>query len=346
MSGRKKSEVASVLTSFEKSQDEIISKYGKDIENLLNSCRNVEKDLNGKLSEIDNINLRVSRLKEKLNENRKRSKEIRNKITHNPHYCDNEYREANQLKGSNREIEVGFSNLSIQASNLLTTLKSRFKVEVKEFWKSEVTKIEDRLNKKDYYFNIKEYYLGSDSKRFISLEEFMGLYNDKVDEIKKIRKIISSNQIKTKEEVVTVIKDINKSIGNLEAIAQTTLGKFKTENNLAFDVYDAMEKLGFDVDIKPNLDGEIITSYKVECRNGDDIDFTAVKIGDDGNIIIDIDHKHGKNYNNCGVKWRDIKKSFNNKGIPMTTVFKDGRDILNELEGAIKINTKNKIKGR
>lgn len=344
MSGRKSSEVASVLKSFEDSQDKIIAKYSKDIDNLIKSCEKIVKDLD----EIDKNTIEKTKfLKEELNnkikENRQKSNVIRNSIKNNPHYCDKEYAQATDLKNSNNILEKKFSDLSIETSNELTKLNVKYNKKLEDFWKIELDKLNNRLTDKDTFYNIKAYCIDGDENYRLTLEEFLKLYtSENIDEIKRILSVKSPSNF---EEATDFIIKTNNKLGEFENKALNKLKKLETEVDLCKTIIEAMESLGFEVDVNI-IDGNINNGYRVNCQNGDGIDFTNVKVAADGSPIIEIDHHSGKNFNNCGVKWEEIKKKFNDLGVPMTTVRKNGNDIIYGNQKQTKISNLNKVKGR
>lgn len=334
MSGRKSSEVASVLRSSENLQDQIIKDYTDKIKDQLNEARKLERQLEGqsgeRIVEISNLNSNINRLNNNIKTNRKKSEEIRNKIRCNPHYCDNEYREAQILQRENRQIEKDFSQCYGDLTSLNTKLNSKYNDKKEEFWTKEIKKLNKREDKKDFY-NIKKQFLDQDYIELNSLD-FIKLYGTKGDlknvmNYKNLKKMTMPSEINL---MVERINDLNESLRKLEDSCIKIMSKATEEAYLSNGICDVMEGLGFDVELIPNTEDETITGYRIECRNGDSIDFTSVNINEDGEPKIEIDHTHGNYINNCGVKWSQVKDAFNNLGIPMTTVRKNGIDILHK----------------
>jgi hypothetical protein len=327
MSGRKSSEVASILKTSEEKQDEIIKKYTGNTEKVINQCEEILEKLKENNSEILKIKDSIKKYNVHLSKNRNRSKEIRDNIRNKSHYCDSEYNEAKKLKKENDAIEGGFSKSYIESTQLLTSLNSKYQKKLEKFWDNEVQKIEERLQCKDYY-DLKKHYIENVFIE-ISIEEFLRIYgNSNKGRISKIKDFLESSCPQNIEEAARRVNNINETLGILEEEALKIKTKSENESLLCASIYDAMEEMGFIVNYIPMVEGEIITGYKLECKNGDNIDFTSIKLGENGEPIIEIDHTHGRNYNNCVVKWKDIKDSFNRIGIPVTTIKKNGKDLL------------------
>ncbi|MGL6113814.1 hypothetical protein [Cetobacterium sp. SF1] len=345
MSGRKSSEVASVLKAFEDSQDKTIAKYSKDIENLIKECEKISADLNDNDNNVQKIKNSKEELYNQIKKNREESKNIRNNIKNKSHYCDEEYRQATNLKNENNRIEKSFSDLSIDASNELTKLNLKYNKKLEDFWKIEIEKLNNKLKDQETFYNIKAYCIDNSDNYKLTIEEFLKLYtSENLDELKNIIAIKTPASL---EEATNLITKGNKILGTIENKALNKLKKFETEIELCSSVCESMESLGFEVEIIPIMNGKnIIEGYKMSCHNGDNIDFTNIKIDEDGNPVIEIDHHSGKNYNNCSVKWNDIKNKFNELGIPMTTVRKNGNDIIYGNQTRTKISSPSKVKGR
>lgn len=348
MSGRKSSEVASVLKAFEDSQDKTINKYSKDIDSKIRECEKLCKDLNDNGDNVQKIKKLKEEFNKKIKSNREKSKNIRNNIKNKFDYCNSEYNEATNLKNENNKLEKQFSDLSTEASNELTKLNVKYSKKLEDFWKIEIEKINSKLKNKDTYYNVKAYCIDNSDDYKFTLEEFLNFYaiENIKDNLAMIKNTCSVTPPNTLEEATNLIINVNNILGELENKAMNKLKKFETDIELCKTLCEGMESLGFEVDIELIINGNTIEGYKMSCHNGDNIDFTNIKVNDDGIPVIEIDHHSGKNFNNCGVKWSDIKDKFNELGIPMTTVRKNGNDIIYGNQTRTKASASNKMRGR
>lgn len=80
---------------------------------------------------------------------------------------------------------------------------------------------------------------------------------------------------------------------------------------------------------------------RVTSMVGDEIiDFDKIDIDDDGNYIVNIDHKESRS-GTCGSSWKNIVAKMRSAGVPMTDVKKSGVSILGEQPQTIQAKPKN-----
>ncbi len=99
--------------------------------------------------------------------------------------------------------------------------------------------------------------------------------------------------------------------------------------NLAFKIREIMlsDKINFTKAHLEIIDDNPLNGFRLECQNGDTINFEEINFDSDGNVVIDLDHIENTG-GTCGVRWGQMKQVFNDEGIPLADVKKDGNSVI------------------
>ena len=151
----------------------------------------------------------------------------------------------------------------------------------------------------------------------------------------------------TQKEFFDLIREAQNSIENEEfQDANTILGKAK---QLYEEISDKADKLRENIEASINLafkirkimlndlmfsraklvaiDDNFVNGFRLECQNGDTINFEEIRFDEDGKVIVNLNHIENTN-GTCGVRWEKMQKVFNEKGIPLTDVTKNGKSVI------------------
>ena len=360
MSGKKSWEVANVLSEVEKAQEEIVKNYQNSINKNLSEIDNIQKEvLNGEINkkinavkdeklkndfkgykkyfeESEKIKKEFKNVLAQRDKAIKRAGEIRNIIKNKSHYATNEYNEAvkirqniNKCKSDILKLKTDSEKLKhkvIKLQSFIDNVEDIFQARKEfvekiysdvddKFYKEEYVLLEDIAEKRDVKIPKVEYYDHyKKEKNFEKIKE--GL--------KKVNGLIAQNKF---DEAEVALNKLNDEIIKISNEADKMKEDMESGFYLALKIRDIMlDRAEFS---KANIDlinGNPLKGFKVYTQNGDTINFDEVKI-DDGKVVVNLDHIEGK-AGTCGVRWENIKKIFNEEGIPLTDVTKNGYSVI------------------
>lgn len=195
------------------------------------------------------------------------------------------------------------------------------------------------------YFDPIEYYNndgvgGKKHNLFDFLKKFTGntAYSNEVGEkLKKAKEYLDAESFDKCMKVLYGAKSIVLQARDEASKLEENMLQ-KTE--LAGAIYEVMMDLRYDTYLEP-IDGNPNNGYRVTSMVGDEIiDFDKIDIDDDGNYIVNIDHKESRS-GTCGSSWKNIVAKMRSAGVPMTDVKKSGVSILGEQPQTIQAKPKN-----
>jgi len=376
MSGRKSWEVANVLKEVEKAQEEIIQNYQDSIKNNINEIEIIKEevvnnDIDKKIEAIKDENLkktfrnyktffnRAKTIENKLysiltNRDKliKRAAELREIIKNKTHYATNEYNEAVKIREQINNYKKELSDLKIESEKLKHQI-----VKLKSF----IENVEDIFNARKEY--VERIYDDIDSKlyegAYTLVEDIAERKNTKVSkieyydhykkennfekferELENIQKLINNNKF---DEAEQKLNKLNEEIIKISNEADKIKEDIESAFYLALKIRDIMlDKADFTKARIELIDGNPLNGFKVYTQNGDTINFDEIKVSD-GEVKVNLDHIE-RAAGSCGIKWDSLKKIFNEEGIPITDVTKNGYSVI--YNQGIKIKQDGKIKER
>lgn len=153
-------------------------------------------------------------------------------------------------------------------------------------------------------------------------EDYLGEYEDLISAGKKLIK--TEEFVKSAEPLSKAIKLVSEARDKATLLQEKMLKK----TELAGVIQDVMhDELNYEVTTE-FIDGNPANGYRIICESGDEvIEFDKIDIDDDGNIIVNIDHKEAMG-GTCSSSWKEIRELMMQRGIPITDVLKDGETVI------------------
>ena len=175
---------------------------------------------------------------------------------------------------------------------------------------------------------IEDLFKGKKAKK--SKLDYYSRYN-KSDDNKKFNELIDSATIELKKEEFekcnNYLKSAEELYNEISNKADKLREKLESEAKLTLKMRKIMQELGFNKTELNFIDGDVMKGFYLNCKNGDIVNFEEIRIDDDGGLIINLDHIE-RTSRSCGVRWESMKKSFNENGIPLTDVRKNGHSVI------------------
>jgi len=360
MSGRKSWEVANVLSEVEKAQEEIVKNYQTSIQNNINEIANIKdeivnNEIDKKIEAIKDENLKktfrnyktffnqaekteneLSSILKNRDKLIKRAGELRKIIKNKAHYATDEYNEAVKIREQINNYKKELANLKTESEKLkhkVMKLKS-FIENVEDIFnarKEFVEKLYDDIDNKLYeeaYTLVENIAERKTTK--VSKVDYYDHYKkeknfDKFEkELENIQKLINNNEFDKAEEK---LNKLNQGIIKISNEADKMKEDIESAFYLALKIRDIMlERADFSKARIELIDENPLNGFKVYTQNGDTINFDEIKV-DDGEVKVNLDHIE-KAAGSCGVKWESLKKIFNEEGIPITDITKNGYSVI------------------
>ena len=374
MSGRKSWEVANVLSEVEKAQEEIVKNYQTSIQNNINEIANIKdeivnNEIDKKIEAIKDEDLKKSfrnyktffnqaeKMESELSsilKNRdkliKRAGELREIIKNKAHYATDEYNEAVKIREQINNYKKELANLRTQSEKLkhkIIKLKSFIEnVENifnarKEFLERLYNDIDDKLYE-EVYTLVEDIAQRKTIK--ISKVEYYDHYKKENNlkrfekELENIQKLIDNDKF---DEAEQKLNKLNKEIIKISNEADKMKEDIESAFYLALKIRDIMlDKADFTKARIELIDGNPLNGFKVYTQNGDTINFDEIKVND-GEVKVNLDHIE-RAAGSCGVKWDSLKKIFNEEGIPITNITKNGYSVI--YHGGLKTKQNGQVK--
>lgn len=263
----------------------------------------------------------------------------------NPEYArkfmpDNYHSLCNQAENfcklSDADIVNGLTGMMQNISIFSMQLDAMYQA-----WNTAKEKTEQFLNKvksmtkQGKFYHPNQYLANPETATVLNMFDFLSAYHD--DEYEKQYNTIIQQaetllaQEKFEESCVQLIQAENLLI-EANAYAGTLQNQLIGSFQLAVDTRDIMHRAGFKVKTTFVNGKNACDGFCVKCSMGDEsIDFQKVMMNDDGSVVMDIYHTEGAN--SCGTSWAVLQEKFNDAGIPMTDVKKNGKSIFNKQGG-------------
>jgi len=131
------------------------------------------------------------------------------------------------------------------------------------------------------------------------------------------------------EEAIKILEDTNKFYEDISNKADKIRENITSSAELSFKIRDIMlsDEVNFRYAHLDLIDGNPINGFKLACQNGDTINFEEIRFDEKGDLIINLDHIENS-VGTCGIRWNDMKKVFNQHGIPLVDVKKNGHSVI------------------
>ena len=183
--------------------------------------------------------------------------------------------------------------------------------------KTELTLLEDLVNGNDVQISKLGYF--DNYKGTKHSDKFSSL-------ISKAKSMLNSENFDSCNSVLNEAKSLYEKISNE---ADKIRENIESSANLAFKIRKVMlsDEVNFRKAKLEIIDGNPLNGFRLDCQNGDTINFEEIKIDEKGDVVINLDHIENTN-GTCGVRWGQMKQVFNNEGIPLTDVLKDGNSVI------------------
>ncbi len=307
-------------------------KYKKTIEQTTNNLEKLKKDIITYKGEAENI------------------KKIRNEVNALKDNIANNFNLIDKSKAK-KFLTEEFANLALEV-DLFNNLSNEEIIKTQAVLSANISKLKSDseqaynawLAKKNYSeYLLKNRIEKGESKEVSLIEDLLDnstekianfAYFDKYNKTNhqsKFNNLISAANTALSAENFDKCNDILEKANNLyyEVSSQTSDLRIKLESemNLVLKMRDIMEDLGFDKTEIDFIDDDVMNGFYLNCQNGDTINFEEIRFGDDGELIINLDHTEGTG-EGCGVRWAKIQKAFNANGIALMDVTKNGNSVI------------------
>jgi hypothetical protein len=305
-------------------------------------------EVSSKMEELNHIDNEVSRLDSEA----KVIKRIRNEAGALKNSIEESMRSIDSFKAEKFE-KSGFNNIKKEEKkfNSLTNegvIKAypNFSAYITTFKSSYTQKHHEWLSKKNYSEKFLNDILTKGSKEELTLLDDIVNGNDikvsklayydeykksgKLDEFKNILAEAESSLNKENfEKCNALVESANTLYEEISNETDTIREHIESSANIAFKIRKIMlsDEINFRKAHLELIDGNPINGFKLECQNGDTINFEEIKFNETGDLIINLDHIENTG-GTCGVRWGKMQKVFNENGIPLTDVKKNGNSVI------------------
>ena len=203
-------------------------------------------------------------------------------------------------------------------------------------WKAAKANAEQRIasveafTREGKYYHPKEYLKDPDSANAISMFDFLSMYKDDSYEteynalMQQAKKSLDAEKF---DECCQHLEQAETLLRTARDYANVLQSKLIGSFQLALDTRDIMHATGFKVKTAFANGKNAVDGFVIKCTLGDEsIDFTKVDVSEDGSVTMEIDHKEGAG--SCGSSWKTLQGAFNEAGIPITDVKKNGHSVI------------------
>ena len=318
-----KTESTKTKQSLLKIENQLTSKQ-EEISKLEKSFQ----DLSTRAKEIQEIRKEASKLKEEIIKNyRSIDKKLADKFRKSQYNQLEKY--VNKFVNlSDKEIIDNYTKILQNISSLNSNIQSDYSLflEKKAYSKKLIQEVTE-LNKKEYIL-LEDYVKDIDSER-TKLEYYDHYKKENTQKqfdelIKKAKQLFEKEKF---EECNSELDKANELYTNISNEADLIKENIESSFELALQIRDTMlDDIDFTKAEIELIDDNPINGFRINCQNGDTINFEEVKI-DNGEPTIKLDHIENTT-GTCGVRWKDMVKVFRDKNIPLTDVTKNGISVL------------------
>lgn len=331
-----------------------------EVMELAQNTRNILHEVQGKKNQLNTLTEQIAEMND-MAQKRMASDEQRNSLRQTS---------ANiNAKQAEKFLKDEFSQIKIQVENLINSADD---VVLKEFssvygeLKGFCVKLQEKYEKwlqekKDAesllknieeledisYFNPIEYYNNGDQGEKEALFAYLKTYTGDVEYDNNAREKLEAAKNLLEAEKFADCMKVLQDAQNIVLQARDTALKLQEnmlqKTELAGAIQDVMCELKYDTVLEP-IDGNPNNGYRVTSKVGDEvIDFDKIDIDDDGNYIVNIDHKESRS-GTCGSSWQNIVARMRSQGVPMTDVKKNGISVLaRQQQNHMKLKPKSQV---
>lgn len=317
-SQNKKEEFEKLKEDFEK-----LEKEAKRIREIRDKADELKKEISSKFENID-VNKSIKFLKDDFE---KLKEEINNYLNLSDEEVVEKYNEiSSKIVQFNTKLEEVYSEYRAKKKSLfkgIEDIRNRAEEKVYVFIEDWAEDIDEKRNKFEYY----DKYTGENS-----FEKYQKM-------IKEANRLLKEDRF---EELEELLKEINKFYETISNRADDLKEDIESSTHLALKIRDIMlDEVDFREAEVEIIDGNPINGFRIFCKNGDTIIFEKIKV-ESGEPIIKIDHIE-KTPGTCGIRWKDMKQAFNDNGIPLVDITKNGISVI---DGRTSIKVREKDKSR
>jgi len=332
------------------------NEYNREVSNFLINSQNRKEEFEKLKEDFEELEKEAKRIKEIRDKAEELKKEIKSKFKNidlekSSKFLKDEFEELkkeinNYLNLSDEEVVKKYNEISSKIVKFTTKLEEIYReyIAKKEALSKEMEDIRNRAEEKVYVF-IEDWAEDIDEKRnkFEYYDKYKGEKSfEKYNEmIKKANILLEEDKF---EELEELLKEITKFYEDISNKADDLKEDIESSTHLALKIRDIMlDEVDFREAEVEIIDGNPINGFRIYCKNGDTIIFEKIKV-ESGEPIIKIDHIE-KTPGTCGIRWKDMKKAFNDNGIPLVDITKNGISVIDG-RASIKTREKDKSKAR
>ena len=331
---------------------------------MKNSAMKTDTEVSAKVEVLDEVTNQVTRLDIQA----KKIKAIRNEANALKDDISNSFAEVDAEK-SIKFVPIDYNEL-LKRTNVFKSLSNEKVISSHGLLSSDITKLKSDyheayskwIEKRNYSKSILDEIIGKGLKeelvlienivndidekisKFAYYDNYMGSKTfDKFEELmRKANALYEKEQFEECNTVALEAKELYEKTSNE---ADSLREKIEASTNLSFKIRDIMlsDAVNFREAHLEIIDGNPMNGFRLECQNGDTINFEEIKFDDNGELVVSLDHIENTN-GTCGVRWGQMQKAFNEQGIPLTDVVKDGSSVI--YRDVRKKETNNKVKQR
>ncbi|MCM1506594.1 MAG: hypothetical protein NC177_05600 [Ruminococcus flavefaciens] len=235
------------------------------------------------------------------------------------------------LNKSDSEVISGYSAMSTEISIFSSELNKVYSafLERQGQIKSMIDNVCERLDNR-IFSNPEDEFKREDKRGSkMTLQEFLEKNSDTdypqliSDRLSQINAMYDNEQFDLAESYISDLSNLIEEASNKAVLVHQNMKK--TIYNM-LSIKKVMLKMNYDVKVVKN--GDFLNDgYCIECTAGDEIiKYDRVSVVDDGQPVIDIDHKESSK-GTCGSKWKDIRSELSGEGLIIEDITKNGRSI-------------------
>lgn len=231
---------------------------------------------------------------------------------------------------SDNEIIDGLSNMMNKISKFSMKLDGIY-----QEWKAKKEKTVkykekiELLTTEGMYYNPAQYISNPETAVAMNIFEFLALYyNNDYENMytETMKKAVQKLDEEKFDECCEILSTIEELLIQASAFSGTLQNQLMGSFQLAVDTRNIMYNVGFDVETAFVNGKNACDGFCIKCSMGDEIiDFDKIMVNSDGSVVMNINHTEGAS--SCGTSWKVLQDKFNDAGIPMTDVKKNGKSI-------------------
>ena len=302
----------------------------------LNQAQSMYNRLNKLKSQIEDMN-EVARKRQESDVMRNELKQALQNIPVNwaEKFFDTEYKGLQETV--DRAIAENDDTLIRTFKNVygtVTTFKTKLDARIEE-WQQQKSDAESWIKKVEDLAKIEligpiDYYNDGENGQKVGLFDYIQQYGNKdyqTDYRKNLDEARTKIQHESFIEATELLKKTAEIVTNARDYAAELQESMLKKTELAGAIQNVMADLKYNVDLSI-LNDNPNDGYKITCSIGDEIiEFDRVDIDNEGNVIVDINHKEAIG-GTCQNSWKDITHRMREAGIPITNVKKGDKSVI------------------